>query len=536
MTHLLLEERCQTDLLDRHLDHLFSGCLKAYSGDNEDRTSYNLPKWIPLDNYSNFSSIDAICPKPWRYQSGKELNTLSHPAVRHSYDGGGYVADLGYNKESALEVISDLRKNDWVDTNTAAVLIEFTLFDPSNSLFCSVRHIVERLRTGEAVTAVKIRSLTLYPSTNAHFKSFYEVCQLLFLAVIVVWFIAEVVKYFRQKGYFRQVWNWLELILLVCSFVAVVMSLLKAKHTSVYVKDIQANPFETFSSDYIVRWLDQETLWLSLAIFIITLKLLRLVRFNHHICQMQGTLKRSARPILSFSLVLVTTVLAFAHFGFLCFGSNLVTFSTFFVSLRAILLMAVGKQIGNVQLYHLYPILGSFFLFFYLCVMLFIMVNIFVAIFVDAYGEVRENQGEEFGDAELGIFMYNVFIKKLKGLPGKVASEMRRPFKVSHKRISNATTTSNTFEECGDVDELDGIDFAMFETFHNSSTPPESPTLRCPQDVFKISANVTHTNKEIKEMDTLAEIKTLFMEVAAELDFLSCSVGSELRLRRKSYK
>ena len=440
------------------------------------------------------------------------MNTLSHQAVRRSYGGGGYVADLGYSKESALEVIRDLRDNDWVDTSTAAVFIEFTLFDSSTSLFCSVRHVFERLPTGGTVTGVAVRALTLYPSANAHLQSFYEVCQLLFLVVIVAWLTAEIVKYFRVKGYFRHAWNWLELLLLVCSFLAVVMSLLKAKHTSLYVKEVQSNPYETFSSDYIVRWLDQETLWLSLAIFILTLKLLRLIRFNHHICQMQGTLKRSAQPILSFTLVLATIVVAFTQFGFLCFGSNLAAFSTFFASLRAILLMAVGKQICNVELYHFYPVLGSLFLFFYLCVMLFIMVNVFVAIFVDAYGEVREDQAEEFSDAELGTFMYNVLIKKIKELPGKVITRIKQSSNVSHDTMSNAISRNLS----GTTNDLSGIDFAMFEHAQNNTIPPACLTIQ--------GATATDINERMKEIDLLAEMKIRFMEIAAELDFLHSHV------------
>ena len=137
------------------------------------------------------------------------------------------------------------------------------------------------------------------------------------------------VKFFRQKRYLRQVWNSVQLILLIVSLVAVVMSLQKAKHTSLYVKDIQTNPYETFSSDSIERLLCMETFWLSMAIMIIALKLLRPIRFNPHICQIQETLRRSVQPIRCFSLVMAINILAFAQFGFLCFGATLVNFSSF---------------------------------------------------------------------------------------------------------------------------------------------------------------------------------------------------------------
>ena len=157
-----------------------------------------------------------------------------------------------------------------------------SLFYPSSSLFCKVGNVYERLPTGQVVTAVDVRSLSLYPSVSA--KSSYEVCQLLFLIVIVVYLIAEMVKFFRYKSYLFQIWNWLELVLLVVSVVAVMLSLFKAKETSLDERRIQSNPYKGSSSDTIARLLAIETVWLLIAIFLTTLKLLQLIRFNPHIC------------------------------------------------------------------------------------------------------------------------------------------------------------------------------------------------------------------------------------------------------------
>ena len=126
------------------------------------------------------------------------------------------------------------------------------------------------------------RSLSLYPSVSA--KSSYEVCQLLFLIVIVVYLITEMIKFFRYKSYLFKIWNWLELVLLVVSVVAVMLSLFKAKETSLDVRRIQSNPYKGSSSDTIARLLAIETVWLLIAIFLRTLKLLQLIQFNPHIC------------------------------------------------------------------------------------------------------------------------------------------------------------------------------------------------------------------------------------------------------------
>lgn len=531
---------CPATYYGNLVDDLFpTGCLAAYSSEDEERTKFNLPKWIPLRNYSQNDPISDICPKPWKYQSGTQLNIISHEAVKNSYDGGGYVADLGYNKESASKVISDLRHYNWVDTLTAALFIEFTLFDPSTSLFCSVRQVYERLPTGQAVTAVDVRALTLYPSTNTHLQSFYEVCELLFLLAIVICFIVEAVKFFRQKKYFHQIWNLVELILLVVSLLAVVMSFLKGKYTSLYVKSVKSNPYDTLSSDNIVRWLDRETLWFALAMFIITLKLLRLIRFNHHICQMQGTLKRSAWPVISFSLVFIIVLIAFTHFGFLCFGANLELFSSFFHSLRVVLTLSVGKQIDYLNVYLNRPLIGSLYLFLFLIIMIFILINLFIAILVDAYGEVREEQGDNFGDAELGQFMYNVVRKATRQLPSKIMVGL----KLLLKKVSRKASRDNRrhdekysgegdsfIESCANESE-DAIAMELLKPADDINISLASPTVHFQNSHQYAKDGSENTASHIKEImleeDLLAEIKTRFIDIADELAKIRCFVTPE---------
>ena len=86
---VFVEDDCPTDSLNTHFNNFFPGCLKTYSSDSEDRTPFHLPEWIPLRNYSQFASVNNICPKPWRYQSETKIDTLSHEAVKETYDGGG---------------------------------------------------------------------------------------------------------------------------------------------------------------------------------------------------------------------------------------------------------------------------------------------------------------------------------------------------------------------------------------------------------------------------------------------------------------
>ena len=425
--HFYLSEQCYLNDALNFKDR-FKICRPAYSSDDEDRAAFNLPGWIPVTTHNKSHNPYELYPQAWRYQSKETLGSLSYLG----YDGGGYVASLGYNNKTAIDVARDLKEHGWIDESTAVVFIEFTLFNPATSLFTFGKYTFETQRTGGAVANTYVTTLSLYPSSNNNFQSFYEVCQLVFLIVIVVCFIVELVKFIRQKTqYLRQLWNWIELLLLVVCTLAVVTSFLKGKYTTLYVRNVQENPYETFSPDYLLKWSSQEIGWLAATIFILTLKLLRLIRFNKHICQMQGTMKRSARPLISFVFVFGIGIMAFTYFACIAFGSQASTFSSLFNSVKTNLLMSIGKQVDYVEIYLMNSQVDLIFFSLYFLFTICILISIFVAVIADSYTEIREDHGEDFQDAEAGSFMFDNFSRKVKQLPQKFTFGVKHIFNLS---------------------------------------------------------------------------------------------------------
>ena len=85
------------------------GCYDLYNFDEEDKTPANLPGWEPFSGSVEWANFSELCPVPWQYVPNEELS----PSWGYFdvYDGGGYVADLGYNSSTAQAVISELPNN-----------------------------------------------------------------------------------------------------------------------------------------------------------------------------------------------------------------------------------------------------------------------------------------------------------------------------------------------------------------------------------------------------------------------------------------
>lgn len=383
----------------------FSRCIPHYSTETEDKTKYHLRGWIPVDDFEVFQHQFEkfyLCPRPWRYETAEQLGTLSFQGLRSTYSGGGYVADLGYNTDDALQVIDNLEMNDWIDDMTATVFVEFNIYQPTTSLFSAVKFLFERFPNGGTNTIIRVKTLTIYSPKDRFFRVIYETSQLLFMILLLFCVGAEIGKVYQQGfKYFKSPWSWLEIILLLSSVGSQTMFFLKESYTSKFVTKVQENPFQSWSMDNISLWSDLEVTLLAFVVFLITMKLLRIIRFNPHIIQMRMTLISASKHFTSFTLVFLTMIISYVTLTTLTFGSNVYEYRSLTKSFSTILLMLIGAKAPFHELRRINFVIGPFFVFAYMVTIVMIFLNMFLAILNDAYTESRKLGHESSGDLEL---------------------------------------------------------------------------------------------------------------------------------------
>lgn len=497
----------------RHPDlaHQFQRCLSGFADKVAYSIPYNQPGWIPQDNSSqliSFFELQDLCPRPWRYRTAENLSTLSVLGLQSSYGGGGFVADLGYNARSALNVLGDLERNNWINDLTAAVFVEFTVHQPATALFSVAKYLFERLPTGGYNTGAKVTTLTLYASPDPTFKSFYQLCQLLLMLIILFFFFAEIGKLYRQKcAYFTQFWNWVELFQIFGTIAAIVMFFFKEMYTSMFVERVQANPFETSSTDYIVLWSDLEIFLLAFVIFIVTMKFLRLIRFNRHICQMIATIQKSIDHLVSFFFVFVGIILAYTQLGVLVFGANVPAYSSFFQAMRAVCQMILGGATHFHELRDTSRFVGPLFVFCYMLSMSMIMLNMFLAILNDSYEEVKDIEGDSFADAELGEFMKNYittkagylgkdlvgFFKKMLNLTRFRGKPRRTYNSKSYVKVPTRATDVFASDEADDIIEIcdETPPLAMIASMEDLSDSDDDAVTASLEDIRRSLSNIS---------------------------------------------
>ena len=368
---------------------MFTYCYGPFTKNGEDKRT-----WIDQNSSS------ALCPENWEYNGNGGSDTWGRFAV---YSGGGYIANLGYNKFTAKRIVKDLKENNWIDRQTRAVLVEFLLYNPPSNLLAVITYYFEVLPSGFAGIFKSYGILSL-SATNPQAHNIYLLFAFLFGILLVCFFILECIKLCRQSClYFKSGWNWLNMLQIVTASSALFLQWMKTKAAKITLFKLKENPFVPIGFHEVLLWSYLENLVICIASVIATLRLLKCFYFVPQIIVFSWTLRRSFLSISSFFLIFMVVAIAHSFLGVIAFGTNIYMFSSFIDAISSQFLMLLGKNIPVNELISTNPILGRFFFFSFVASTTIIIVNTFIATINEHYASSNSDKGGE--DLELAQFI-----------------------------------------------------------------------------------------------------------------------------------
>ena len=232
------------------------------------------------------------------------------------------MADLGYENSTGFTVIETLQSNDWLDKRTRAIILEFSSFNPSVNLLCFATYFYEVGASGYSAPFTRSEVISL-DSTGAGSQQFYLICVLFFIILVALYLGRECYRLYKQRSrYFKSLWGWVEIFQVIFSLLAVVIYIVRSKKATSKIQELQKNIYANVSFQENIIWFETENAVLGILTFIVTAKLLRLIRFNQHVVVFSKTLKTSARLLPSFTVLMLICFTAFLHFGVLIFGTG----------------------------------------------------------------------------------------------------------------------------------------------------------------------------------------------------------------------
>ena len=336
------------------------------------------------------------------------------------------MADLGYDLQTAMRVMEELSDNNWIDRQARVAIVEFSIFNSNMNILAVANYFFEFLPTGGVFTHIKVEMLELY-GTESSFLQLVLLCRLLLVIMIIAYCVVETVKMCRQRrSYFRNVWNWLAPVLIVTSVTAVVSHIMREKTTTETVKELQKNLYATVSFHKAIRLLDIETTFLSIVIFLGTIKLLSLLRFSKQIIFLSIAVRFAGRYLASFSFVFIVIFCSFATSGMVAFGALVESYSSFLRVCVSQFEFLLGKAVPNFEMAKVDPLLAFLFSSLYICSMTLFFLNVFIVILNFALGEVQDHLDAVTDELDLADFMTLYLFQGISNIFGRKKRKNQR--------------------------------------------------------------------------------------------------------------
>ncbi|XP_070271038.1 polycystin-2-like protein 2 [Myotis yumanensis] len=394
-----LKVRNNTCKVYSSLQFLMSDCYAKYTSENEDVSDFGLK-----------------ADTEWKY-STPNSNSLWHWGFVGVYGNGGYIFTLSKSKSETKNKFIKLQQNNWITRGTRVIFIDFTLYNANVNLFCIIRLVAEFPATGGILTSWKFYSvkLLIYVSYYDYFIAF---CEITFLILFTLFLIQEGKKMKEFKfAYFKRIWNWLELLLLVLCFLTIFFNLFCKIQIFLLLEQLFKRT-EEYSDFYLLaHWCIFYNNILAIIIFFAWIKIFKFISFNNTMSQLSSTLSCCIKDIVGFAIMFFIILFAYAQLGFLVFGSQVDDFSTFQNSIFAQFRIILG-DFNFAAIQQEYRILGPIYFITFIFFIVFVLLNMFLAIINYTYSEVQDDYSlgrrPYFKLGEMIKKSYNNVLKKLK--------------------------------------------------------------------------------------------------------------------------
>ncbi|NP_001239172.1 polycystic kidney disease 2-like 1 protein [Oryzias latipes] len=373
-------------------DEIF-GCYDVYDEKKEDDLNFGL-----------------INGTAWTYHTEKEMRGSSHWGLLSTYSGAGYYQDLDRTRERSAEILSTLMDNCWLGRGTRVVFIDFSAYNANINMFCVISLMVEFPATGGAVPSYQIRTVKLLRYVT-RWDYFILGCEAVFCVFILYYMVEEVLELrIHRFSYLKSVWNILDIVVILLALVAIAFNVFRTIKVDNLLGKLLENPNIYADFEFLAFWQTQYNNMNAVNLFFAWIKIFKYISFNKTMTQLSTTLGRCAKDILGFAVMFFIVFFAYAQLGYLLFGTEVDTFSTFvkciFTQFRIILGDFNFDAIDQAN-----RVLGPIYFVTYVFFVFFVLLNMFLAIINDTYSEVKEELTSQKDELQITDIIKQSYMK-----------------------------------------------------------------------------------------------------------------------------
>ncbi|KAM4607907.1 polycystin-2-like protein 1 [Polymixia lowei] len=423
-----------------------TGCFDVYNEKKEDDLNLGL-----------------INGTAWTYHTEKEIKGSAHWGLLSTYTGAGYYQDLSRTKEGSTAAVMELMEKLWLDHGTRAVFIDFSTYNANINMFCVIRLLVEFPATGGAIPSYQIRTVKLIRYIT-YWDYFVLGCEMVFCLFILYYIVEEVLELrIHRFSYFQSIWNILDIVVILLAVVAIIFNVFRTIKVDKLLGKLLQQPDIYADFEFLAFWQTQYNNMNAVNLFFAWIKVFKYISFNKTMTQLSSTLGRCAKDIMGFAIMFFIVFFAYAQLGYLLFGTEVDSFSTFvkciFTQFRIILGDFDYDAIERAN-----RVLGPIYFVTYVFFVFFVLLNMFLAIINDTYSEVKEELSSQKDELQITDIIKQSYMKtfmKLKLKKEKI-SDVQKALRSGSGEIE-FKDFRETLKEMGHADHEISAAFSRFD-------------------------------------------------------------------------
>ena len=337
-----------------------------------------------------------------------------------SFGYSGYSAELPRERTDAVAALQELKRSNFIDAQTRGLSVSFTLHNPNQRYLIVVSlsfyiqpsgHVdsYPRISTVQSMSKmfwnVKPWRSSFMEFDKRFYMGWYPVA--VWALLLIVFACIEIVKLLpRGIHYFKDIWNLFE--------VGFIFSLVQVLSKMSNLISVSERAQETLTlcreRDRMCDMMPLRRAFRSLLIptafasMLAVLKFFKFMKMSHRMNMLWRVLELAVFDLLSYIVMLMMVVLAFAVFATNAFGFQVKQFHNFATSFLSLLYWAVGdfSVVEYAEIKAAQPFLAPIFFFTYVMLVTLITINMFVSILSDFYNSVRQER-TQFEEAEANL-------------------------------------------------------------------------------------------------------------------------------------
>jgi hypothetical protein len=322
---------------------------------------------------------------------------LPYTGKQNTYFGGGYVFQIQGSTDEIISNMSTLNQLSWINKQTAAIFVEFTLYNTNVNLFQACMILFEINLAGAFQSTAQLTSLNLFEINNSGLFSFKILMNIVYIIFVIIIMLVEI-KHFIKIGwrkYFSDFYNYIEIIIICFSWAAFSMFLYRIYAAHDVGNKISKNFTNTFINlQTAVYFSTLFNYFLGICAAFSCFRFLKILRYVRRILVFVRAIKRSCQEFISFGVVFTVVYLAFMQMFYMFLNNKYSEFRSMAKSIMTGFEMILGRKC-ELFLDERTLWLASLYIIFVTCV-IFALINVFLTIIYDSY---VMSSVEVFGDS-----------------------------------------------------------------------------------------------------------------------------------------